>query len=412
MKDLLPGEMRLVRSIEDGARRVFEGYGYQEIRTPLLEFTELFKKSTGETTDIVEKEMYAFTDAGEKEIALRPEGTPSVVRAILEHGLAKQSSLIKWYYIGPMFRRERPQAGRFRQFTQVGVEAIGTDAPGLDVEMLEMAHRFLAVVGLGGVELHLNSIGCATCRPPYRALLQTYARERVDRLCQNCRVRIDRNPLRVLDCKQAPCQEAMQEAPMMSQTWCSVCRDHFDAVQRGLKHLGVPFTLAPRLVRGLDYYTRTTFEFIDGQLGAQNAVAGGGRYDDLVALMGGDPQPAMGFAMGVERIREGIMRRGGVADESSRARVFMASLGISACDRALSLASVLRGDGLSVEMNFDPSKSLKAQLRQANQVGARFAVILGDQELEKHVVMVKDLEQSVQEEVSMEHLGAYMREKS
>ena len=302
--DILPGEVESWQWVEQKAREIFATYCFAEIRFPILEKTELFSRSLGETTDIVEKEMYTFADQDAKGslLTLRPEGTASVVRAYVQSEMYKIEPVRKLYYMGPMFRRERPQKGRLRQFHQIGVEALGRGDPYIDVEVLLLLNDFFQAVGLEGTALQLNSLGCTECRPVFRETLLLFLKQREHAFCSNCRRRMERNPLRVLDCKEQRCQEETRDAPSMLDSLCEACGQHFKAVRQFLEQARVDYTLNPRMVRGLDYYCRTTFEWTSGQLGAQNAVAAGGRYDGLVQELGGPPIPGVGFAMGVERL--------------------------------------------------------------------------------------------------------------
>jgi histidyl-tRNA synthetase len=308
--DILPGEVELWQSVEEAARQAFRRYNFAEIRIPVLEKTELFSRSIGETTDIVEKEMYTFEDrdprsadgSGASQLTLRPEGTAGVIRAYIEADLFKIEPVRKLFYMGPMFRRERPQKGRMRQFHQIGAEALGRGDPMIDAEVLLLLHDFFEGLGLSEPTLHMNSLGCSECRPLYRERLLTFLRARQDALCANCRRRIERNPLRALDCKEPGCIEVTREAPSILESLCAACQDHFAAVGGMLRETGVPFSVDPRMVRGLDYYCRTTFEWTTALLGSQSAIAAGGRYDGLVQDLGGPAVPGVGFALGMERL--------------------------------------------------------------------------------------------------------------
>src|SRR3989338_3705454 len=302
MNDILPEETRLWREAEEAARRLFAHYGYEEIRTPLLEELALFNRTLGEASAVVEKEMYAFQDHGEKWVALRPEGTASVVRAYIESGRSAQDPIARLYYLGPMFRHERPQQGRLRQFHQIGVEVFGISNPLLDAELIHMLDRYFREVGIKDLEIEINSLGCTICRPKYLRTFHAYLTTRQGQLCEECRRRLVKNPLRILDCKEEGCRAISEEAPSIQDSLCEVCEREFDIVLETLGHMGSPYRVNPRIVRGLDYYNKTTFEFTSNALGAQNAVAGGGRYDGLVRLMGGPNIPGIGFAIGMERL--------------------------------------------------------------------------------------------------------------
>ncbi|MGD2062604.1 MAG: histidine--tRNA ligase [Nitrospirota bacterium] len=397
--DILPEEQgpwqRLRRVVEENLPL----YGYREIATPMFEATELFERSVGVATDIVEKEMYTFADSKGRRISLRPEGTAGVVRSVVGHGRLREYPLDKLYYFGPMFRRERPQKGRFRQFHQFGVEAIGEASATLDVEVIALLMHLLEAAGVTDVTLQLNSVGCPDCRPGYREVLVGALRERADRLCGDCERRIDTNPLRVFDCKVPTCGEALAGAPLLLDHLCAACAKHLERVEAGLAALVVAYQINPRLVRGLDYYTRTAFEAVSGSLGAQAAVAAGGRYDGLVEELGGPPTPAIGFAIGLERLIE-LMPTQDVAPSIA---VYVATLGTAAQERGLQLADSLRHAGLSCELDHG-SRSLKAQLKRADRLGARKVVILGDTELATGEAVVRDLGESQQQTVSLEDL--------
>ncbi|MDX8402156.1 MAG: histidine--tRNA ligase, partial [Mariprofundaceae bacterium] len=352
--------------------------------------------------DIVSKEMYAFIDQGGDHLCLRPEGTASAVRAWLQAGLSR-SGAQRWYYIGPMFRRERPQKGRLRQFNQIGVEWLGTPGPLADAEMLAMAAAFLDAIGVRDVRIEINSLGCAACRPAYRETLVAWLKARADALCETCATRIDRNPMRVLDCKLESCREALQGAPEMIAHLCGDCAAHFDGLRRGLKALGVPYVVNGRIVRGLDYYTRTAFEFVTDRLGAQGTVLAGGRYDGLVQALGGPPTPAIGFAAGVERLA--MMRR---PKSWPGAGVAVVSLGDEAELASLALASALRAEGISVL--HCGGGGAKRQFKQADREGARVVVVLGEDELREGAVTVRDMATGEQRKVPRGGLSACLRE--
>lgn len=411
--DILPGEVELWQSVEAEARRVFAAYHFSEIRLPILEKTELFSRSIGETTDIVEKEMYTFEDrdsrseegASAARLTLRPEGTAGVVRAYVEAELYKVEPVRKLYYMGPMFRRERPQKGRMRQFHQIGAEALGRGDPLIDAEVLLLLGDFFDAVGLSEPSLELNSLGDAVCRPGYREKLLAFLRQRTDALCANCRRRMERNPLRVLDCKEAGCTAATQGAPSILDSLCAPCREHFATVQRLLRETGVPFTLNPRMVRGLDYYCRTTFEWTSSRLGAQSAVAAGGRYDGLVEDLGGPAIPGVGFALGVERLT--MLLRSQARAATSGLELFVAWIGERARDWAFPLVHRLRRGGLSVEMEGE-ARSLKSQMRRADKLGARSVLIVGEDELAKGKAIRRDMTTQQQEEISLDKIEEHL----
>ena len=377
-KDILPEDSPTWRSVESTAREVLETYGYSEIRAPVLEYTDLFARSIGSDTDIVEKEMYTFDDPGGRSLTMRPEGTAGTVRAYIENGLYKSSPRLKVYYIGPMFRRERPQKGRLRQFHQLGVEAFGTASPIVDAEQMAMLDLFFSKVEVSGLELVINSLGCPVCRPAYRKKLSHFLVNIPEKeLCSDCLRRRATNPMRVLDCKQEGCQEAIEGVPTIFDDLCDACRTHHKGLEKYLNIWGIKYRVEPKLVRGLDYYTRTAFEFLSGALGYQSAVAAGGRYDGLVEELGGPPTPAVGFAMGIERLMMLMSRQ----VEQARPDLFLALLGEKATVLGLKLAQALRVEGYKCEIDYE-SRGLKGQMKVADRLGAGFALILGDGEIE------------------------------
>ncbi|MCM2264124.1 MAG: histidine--tRNA ligase [Desulfuromonadales bacterium] len=402
MNDILPGEVEAWQFLENSARQVFAAFGYREIRVPVVEKTELFCRSIGETTDIVEKEMYTFADKGGTSMTMRPEGTAPVIRAFIEHKLHTLDPVSKLYYLGPMFRHERPQKGRYRQFHQIGAEVIGLDDPKIDAQVLAMLSHFFTIVGIDGVSLQINSLGCPECRPAYRQALFTFLQSRLGQLCADCQRRAVTNPLRALDCKVPGCIEATVGAPAVVDHLCAGCALHFEAVRGHLTGLDVPFTLNPRMVRGLDYYTKTTFEMVTDRLGAQSAVAAGGRYDRLVADLGGPPLPGIGFAMGEERL---ALLLGAQDDASPRPALFIATLGVDAERFGFRLLTRLQRQGIYAEMEY-AGKSLKAQLRRADKFGAQRVLILGGDELARGVAQLRDMVAGSQEEVPLAELDA------
>ena len=370
--------------------------GYGRISTPIFENTELFKRSIGEDTDIVTKEMYTFEDHGGESLTLRPEGTAPVIRAYLERGLFSEGLPQKLYYFGPMFRRERPQAGRFRQFNQIGAEAIGSADPLIDAEIISISAVLFGKLGLERYRLVLNSVGCRRCRPAYREVLTTYLDEIAPSLCEPCRKRAKTNPMRVFDCKEEGCRELLSGAPAIAEHICPECREHFEEVMAGLEVIKVPFDVDRRLVRGLDYYTKTAFEFQFEGLGAQNAVSAGGRYDYLAEELGGPPTPGVGFSMGVERLMMSLDAEGrGVFEELKKPAVFIA--GVEGVDRSrlFSMLKEIRDAGFRADADF-LGRSLKAQMKQANRIGARLVLIIGGEELERGEVALRDLGRSEQ----------------
>src|SRR5436309_3806871 len=386
-RDVLPDESRRWRAFEEAAERLFTRYGFGEIRLPVVERTELFARSLGETTDIVEKEMYSFADRDETGLTLRPEATAGVVRAYLESGLAQSDPSARLFYRGPMFRRERPQRGRYRQFYQIGAEVLGRDDPLADAELLVMLDRYLAGVGARATRLELNSVGDRVCRPVYRERLREFGRAHLAGLCPDCHRRLERNPLRMLDCKVESCQEIMARAPVVADSLCEGCRAHLAEVRALLEQERVAYAMNPRLVRGLDYYCRTAFEVVAEGLGAQNAVGGGGRYDGLVAALGGPDIAGVGFALGLERL---AMAAPEAEAEAPGPAALILPLAARAEGAALALATRLRDSGLAVGLE-PAGRSLKAMLRTADRRRARLAVILGEEELEAGRATVRDL---------------------
>ena len=386
--------------IEESARRLFPLYGYREARTPVLERTELFVRGIGEVTDIVGKEMYTFDDHGDS-VSMRPENTASLVRAYVEHNVSQLEPETKWWYLGPMFRRERQQRGRYRQFTQIGLEAFGSPGPRVDAEQIELLNRWLLGMGVG-FSMHLNTLGDGACRPKYREALQAYLRAHLDELCEDCKKRVETNPIRVLDCKNPKCQAVAAGAPAMEQYLCDPCRAHFDGVRGSLDRLGVTYVVDPRLVRGLDYYTRTTYEAIaTSGLGAQSTVAGGGRYDGLVSELGGPAVPGIGFASGVERLALLLSQQG--KEAAAKPVVFLAPLGEAEGARADQLAQQLRAAGIAAEVNFRKANPGN-QLKRADALGARFALVLGELELQTDRAKLKELKTGAQHEVALVEL--------
>ena len=405
--DILPGEVEIWQTVEAKARQVFGAYNFSEIRIPVLEKTELFSRSIGETTDIVEKEMYTFEDRDSRSadstevtrLTLRPEGTAGVVRAYVEAEMYKSEAVRKLYYMGPMFRRERPQKGRMRQFHQIGAEALGRGDPFIDAEILLLLNDFFGAVGLTEPSLQINSLGDWECRPKYRETLLAFLKQRQESLCDNCRRRIDRNPLRALDCKEPGCIQATKDAPSILDSLCANCREHFTMVQRLLRETNVQFTLNPRMVRGLDYYCRTTFEWTTTQLGSQGAVAAGGRYDGLVQELGGPAIPGVGFAIGVERLTMLLGMQ--EAAPASGPSCYVVWVGEKARDWAFPLVHRLRQKGVSVEMEGE-ARSLKSQMRRADKLKASAVLIVGDDELAKGKAVWRNMANKRQEEISLD----------
>lgn len=402
-KDILPDGIGQWLYLEQKIREICGCYGYKEIRTPLFEHTELFQRGIGDTTDVVEKEMYTFTDRGGRSITLRPENTAAAVRAYLQNKLYAGTALTKLFYIGSMFRYDRPQAGRYREFHQFGVEALGEMNPAVDAEIIILAVRFLESLGLKDLSLSLNSVGCPQCRPVYRQRLQEFFKDKLSGLCEDCQSRYDRNPMRILDCKHEQCQQLSIGAPEITDCLCDECRDHFSRVQEYLRTAGISFQLDPRLVRGLDYYTKTAFEVKYAPLGAQSAVAGGGRYDGLVEEIGGSPTPAVGFAVGLERVLLALEQQQLLPALPDAVDVFVVALGENVQTAAFQLLMAMRAAGLSAQMDF-AGRSMKAQMKQANKANARFVVILGEDEVREQAATLRNMQTSEQEKVTMKEI--------
>jgi histidyl-tRNA synthetase len=405
MNDLLPAEIGRWQEMERVAREVFALYGYREVRTPAVEHAQLFARGVGEATDIVNKEMYVFEDKGEELLALRPEGTAGTVRAFIEHGAYVEGPQ-KWFYLGPMFRRERPQKGRYRQFHQIGCEAFGIVEPFIDAEQIALAHDYFARLGVAAT-LKLNTVGDASCRPAYLTELKAYLGSRKGELCPDCNDRIERNPLRVLDCKVEGCQPVLDRAPRLLERLCDGCRAHFDQVKAALDALGVAYQIDGRLVRGLDYYVRTAFEFTSDALGSQSAVAGGGRYDRLVETLGGPPTPAIGFALGQERLAM-ILEKAGRAPPAQGPAVFFVTADAEGAVEALRRATELRRAGIACDLDPRGGK-MKAQFKQAERVGARYAVVLGGNEVRTGQAKLKDVRTREETPVALSDLAARLR---
>ncbi len=406
VRDILPAEAERWQRVEAAARRVFEAYGYHEIRLPLFERTELFARGIGDETDIVKKEMYTFVDRSGESLTLRPEATASVLRAYIEHGFHVQPKPVKLYTLGPMFRYERPQAGRYRQFHQANVEALGETHPALDAEVIAMLIDFFRALGLANrLELHVNSIGDAGTRPAYIARLLEYLTLVRDRLCDECLARLVRNPLRVLDCKTPDCQPIIEKAPSILDSLSSEAARHFENVRQCLDATGIDYTVNPRLVRGLDYYVRTTFEVLTGELGAQNAVAGGGRYDGLIQQLEGPADPGIGFAIGMER----VVLLLGQDDRPAAPLALLIPIGEAALRRLMPVARALRQTGVPVELAYGDRK-LPRELEHANRLGVRYAVILGDTELQHGHAIVRDMKSRQQRPEVLEKLPRILRQ--
>jgi histidyl-tRNA synthetase len=404
-KDILPGEVEVWQTVEARIRRLVELYGYRELRAPVIEPTELFEKGTGETTDIVTKEMYTFTDKGGRSITLRPEYTPSMARAILEHRLDLRPEPMRYYYMGPMFRYDKPQKGRYRQFHQLDIEIFNEKDPAIDAEIIEMADALLKALDVEGTEILLNSVGCRACRPAYSRDLRIQAEKVSDRLCPDCRRKIATNPLRILDCKVEGCREQAARFPKITDYLCAECREHFALVRAYLDLYKVVYRVDPNLVRGLDYYTKTTFEVISGGLGAQNALLGGGRYDDMMKDFGGPDICGIGFAMGLERLLSILNVK-----PDKKKILYIAHMGDEGKRKGLELARFFRRNGVECLVEFG-NKGFKAQFGRANKLGAAWVLIIGEDEIRNGLYQLKDMEAGTQTAGTAENLLKIIQKK-
>ncbi|MBQ6268455.1 MAG: histidine--tRNA ligase [Clostridia bacterium] len=390
-QDFLPSDIYKYQFLEQTVRDIAEKFGFREIRTPVFEHTELFQRGVGETTDVVQKEMYTFDDKGGRSITLRPEGTAGVARAFLEHGLFNDALPQKFCYLTNCYRYEKPQAGRWREFQQFGVEIMGAAAPAADAEIISLANEIFSFLGVEDIRLELNSIGCPDCRKQYHAALRDYFAAHSDDLCGTCRERLEKNPMRLLDCKVPTCREIGKDAPVILDYLCPDCADHFDKVKRYLDAMEIPFTVNPRIVRGLDYYTRTVFEFVADTIGAQGTVCGGGRYDGLIEELGGPHTPSLGFGMGTGRLLMLLESQGIELPAPSGCDLYIAPMGEAASFRAAALTAALRANGVHAQTDV-VGRSLKAQMKYADKIGAKFTLVLGDNELAEGKANLKDMD--------------------
>lgn len=406
-KDVLPNQSYKWQYIEETAREVARAFNFKEVRTPVFEHTELFQRGVGETTDVVNKEMYTFEDKGGRSITLKPEGTAGVVRLFLENGLASSPLPVKAYYITPAFRYERPQAGRLREFHQFGLEVFGSASPETDAEVILAAFSFLNKLGLKGVKLQLNSIGCPICRNQYNTALKNYFRPHLDEMCPTCRSRFDKNPLRILDCKEEGCKKYTSGAPEILDYLCDDCKNHFEKVKSLLDSAGVEYTVNSRIVRGLDYYTKTVFEFVSTEIGAQGTVCGGGRYDGLIGQLGGNPLPAIGFAVGIERILLLMENTSAGFPEEQKPLIYIAGMDETSRNLAFKTALELRGKGVCAEVDH-MGRSVKAQFKYADKISAKFVAVIGENEVKTKTVNLKKMSDGTSKEVKIEDLSKYL----
>ncbi len=399
--DVLPSDSYKWQFVERKFLDTARKYGFGEIRVPTFEDKRLFIRSVGDTTDVVQKEMYTFTDQGGRELALRPEGTAGVNRAVIENGLINGALPVKLSYAISCFRAEKPQAGRMREFHQLGMELFGSPSPSADAEVIAFVSEFFRLLGIQGISLEINSIGCKECRKNYHAALKSYFEARKDQLCETCLERLDKNPLRILDCKNPECHEVAKDAPVVLDYLCDDCKAHFEGLKKRLDALGVQYTVNPRIVRGLDYYVRTVFEFVSSDLGAQSTVCGGGRYDGLIKSLGGPDQPGIGYAMGVERLLMVMKAQGIEIPAPAPCDLYIGSIGEDASVEALRLCDILRKEGFSAECDI-VGRSVKAQMKYADKIGARFSMVLGDNELAEKKASVKNMATGENTEVSLD----------
>lgn len=409
-KDLLPTESYVWQYLEAMIRDICKSYGYKEIRTPMFEHTELFQRGVGETTDVVEKEMYTFNDKKGRSITLRAEGTAPTARAFIENKLYANPQPTKVFYIAPIFRYEKPQKGRLRQHHQFGIEVFGSEKPSADAEVISIVSTLYKRLGLEGIELHINTIGCPECRNNYNKILKDYLASKIDNLCETCKSRYDKNPMRILDCKNEKCQEQIKDAPLAIDNICEDCVEHFEGVKNYLKSVDIDFIVDPRIVRGLDYYSRTAFEFISSDIGAKDTVCGGGRYDGLVEMLGGSSTPAVGFGMGVERLILTLESQNIVIPNEDGVDIFIVTIGDNAKNEAFKLSYQLRNNDISSDIDH-LGKSIKAQFKYADKIGANFTIVIGDDEIEKDIVSLKNMKTGEQEEVKLSSLLDTLKSK-
>lgn len=399
-EDVLPKDVHKWHTVEKIARETAESFGFSEIRIPTFENTELFQRSVGETTDVVQKEMYTVM-AKETKFTLRPEGTAGTIRAMLQNGLLNEALPQRVYYILSCFRHERPQAGRLREFHQFGLEMAGSSAPSADAEVISLAKNILDRLGLKNIELYINSIGCPTCRAKYHEALRGYFEDRKDKLCDTCLERLEKNPMRILDCKSPICQEVAKDAPVILDYLCDECSGHFEKLKKYLEKLGIDYKVNPKIVRGLDYYTKTVFEFVTTEIGAQGTVCGGGRYDGLIEQLGGQKVPALGFAMGIERLLLVMEKQNCEFLTPRKCDIYFATMGDNALEKAIVVSHELREFGYHAEFDLI-GRGIKAQMKYANKIGAMFTVAIGDNELETGKVKIKDMETGSEIEIALD----------
>ena len=402
--DMLPSDSHKFQFVEGKMLEVASLYGFREIRVPVFEHTEVFQRSVGDTTDVVQKEMYTFDDKGGRSITLRPELTAGVVRSVIEHGLVNGALPVKVCYVGGCYRYEKPQAGRLREFHQFGVECFGAASPAADAEVISLGLQVLQTVGIKNISLEINSIGCPECRKNYHKALSEYFSAHIDTLCETCRDRLSRNPMRILDCKSPVCSALAENAPKVIDFLCDECQDHFDGVKAHLDAADIKYTVNPQIVRGLDYYTKTVFEFVSGDIGAQSTVCGGGRYDGLVSQMGGPQVAALGFGMGIERLMLALQNQNANFPEAKKCDIYIAPMGSAAAIKSTELCTSLRRDGFEAQCDVC-GRGLKAQMKYADKIGALYSVVLGDNELEQNKCNVKNMTTGEMRELSLSNFA-------
>lgn len=402
-KDIVPSEVYKWHYVEKKFKDVCDRFGYKEIRTPMFEHTGVFKRGVGETTDIVQKEMYSFEDNGKREITLKPEGTSPVVRAFIEHKLYADAQPTKVYYVTPCFRYERPQAGRQRQFHQFGVEVFGTTNPSVDAEVIGVAIAFYKELGITNLETRINSVGCPSCRAKYNQILKDYLNEKMDVLCDTCKDRSERNPMRVIDCKVKTCKENLTDVPVMINHLCDECTTDFEKLKENLSLMGIEYTVDPNIVRGLDYYRKTAFEIVSNEIGAQGTVCGGGRYDGLTSMLGGPETPGIGFGMGIERVLLTLQNNNIEIPKPKGLDIFIATIGERGTKEAIRLLHKLRLDGISSDKDH-LERSLKAQFKYANKLNSAYTIVIGDDELDQDEVTLKDMQTSEQTKIKLSNI--------
>ena len=400
-KDMLPQEAYKWHYVEGVAREVASEFGFKEIRTPMFEHTELFQRGVGDTTDVVQKEMYTFDDKGGRSITLRPEGTAGAARSFLENGLSNEALPQKICYLTSCYRYEKPQTGRLREFHQFGIECFGAASPLADAEMIALAKQIFDELGVKDLHLEINSIGCPKCRAEYHKALKEYFTSRIDELCDTCRDRLDRNPMRILDCKSPVCSEIAKDAPVVLDYLCDECREHFEKTKSYLDASNIEYIVNPQIVRGLDYYTKTVFEFVSDSIGSQGTVCGGGRYDGLIEELGGQHTPSLGFGMGLERLQLVMEAQGCEFPEPSRPDLFIVAMGDKATLKAIEIAKDMRDEGYSVVYDLN-GRSLRAQMKYADKCNAKYNVVIGDNEVDTKTAILKDMATGEQSEISLE----------